>query len=255
MLEKHYTSDAITLKSYDLNDADKIVVMYSKEKGLIKSVAKGVKRPKSKLGSRLDLLMANSLQLSKGRSMDIICQAQTINNFKNIRDDILKLLISSYLSEIVANYGMENDPSSVEIYNILYDAIETISEAQTKIEILVVAIKFQLKIMYHIGIMPEFSSCLCCKKKLLNEKLYFSIEKGGIYCKECVTHIASFIEMPYKIRDFLISMLNSNFMEHNVYEEKVTEKVCLVCFNLLKKYITTYSTKKFKSVKILASIL
>ena len=119
MLDKHYTTDVITLKSYDLNDADKILVMYSKEKGLMRSVAKGIKRPKSKLGSRLDLLMANNLQLSRGRNMDTICQAQTINNFKDIREDISKLMISSYISAIVANYGMENDPSSNEVYELL----------------------------------------------------------------------------------------------------------------------------------------
>ena len=80
----NYVTEAINLKSYNLNDADKIIVMYSKDNGLIKGVAKGIKKPKSKLGARMDLLVANSLQLLKGRSMDTILQAQTVNNFNTI---------------------------------------------------------------------------------------------------------------------------------------------------------------------------
>lgn len=57
----NYITDAINLKSYNLNDADKIIVLYSKDKGLMRGVAKGSKKPKSKLGARMDLLVANNL--------------------------------------------------------------------------------------------------------------------------------------------------------------------------------------------------
>ena len=62
MNNKNYVTDAINLKSYNLNDADKIVLMYSKDNGLIKGVAKGVKKTKNKLGARMDLLNANSVK-------------------------------------------------------------------------------------------------------------------------------------------------------------------------------------------------
>ena len=75
----NFVTDAINLKSYNLSEADKIIVMYSKEKGLIRGVAKGVKKPKSKLGARMDLLVANKLMLYKGKNMDTICQAEALN--------------------------------------------------------------------------------------------------------------------------------------------------------------------------------
>ena len=123
----NYVTEAINLKSYNLNDADKIVVMYSKDNGLIKGVAKGIKRPKSKLGARMDLLVANSLQLLKGRSMDTIIQAQTLNNFRKTREDIDKLMFSSYISELVMNLGEGSEAISKDIYNLLYKALNKIS--------------------------------------------------------------------------------------------------------------------------------
>ena len=254
-MEKHYTTDAITLKSYDLNDADKIVVMYSKERGLVRSVAKGIKRPKSKLGSRLDLLMANNLQLMKGRNMDTICQVQTINHFKNIREDISKLMITSYLSEIVANFGMENDPSAEEVYNLLYNAMENVAKSETKTETLLTAIKFQLKIMHVTGILPELIYCLHCGEKLVDKPIHFSVERGGVFCKCCDSVSNQSIEIPYKLRDFLVSMFDTDFSETNEYETRATEKICTVCFNLLKNYISKHSTKQFKSEKLLANVL
>lgn len=57
MVMNNFVTDAINLKSYNLSEADKIIVMYSRDKGLIRGVAKGVKKPKSKLGARMDLLV------------------------------------------------------------------------------------------------------------------------------------------------------------------------------------------------------
>ena len=114
----NYVTEAINLKSYNLNDADKIMVMYSKENGLIKGVAKGIKKPKSKLGARMDLLVANTLQLLKGRSIDTIIQAQTVNTFRKTRDDIDKLVYSSYVSELVVNFGEGSENASKDIYEL-----------------------------------------------------------------------------------------------------------------------------------------
>ena len=116
---QQYQTNAINIHSYNLSENDKIIVMYSKDNGLIKGVAKGIKKPKSKLGARMDLLVANSLQLLKGRSMDTIIQAQTLNNFRKTREDIDKLMFSSYISELVMNLGEGSEGASKEIYEVV----------------------------------------------------------------------------------------------------------------------------------------
>ena len=100
------------------------MVMYSKENGLIKGVAKGCKKPKSKLGARMDMLVANTLMLCKGRNLDTICEAKALNTFKENRQDMDKLFYSMYVSEIVHNFGVEEDPCSAEIYDLFYKALD-----------------------------------------------------------------------------------------------------------------------------------
>ena len=146
-MQNSFVTDAINLKAYNLSESDKIIVMYSKDKGLIRGVAKGVKKPKSKLGARMDLLVANTLMLHKGKNLDTICQAEVLNTFNKTRQDIDKIFYSMYVTEVVNNFGLEEDPSSEVIYNLLYKALNTISSAQNKVEILIAVIKFQLKMM------------------------------------------------------------------------------------------------------------
>lgn len=255
MDKKNYITDAINLRSYDLSDADKIVLMYSKDRGLIKGVAKGVKRPKSKLGARMDSLIANTLMFAKGRNLDTICQAQSINTFKDSRQDIDKLMCSSYITEIVSNFGVEEDPCSKEVYDLLYKALDKISRSETKKDVLIATIKFQLKMMLISGFSLELDSCLCCGERVLNQDMYFSKEMGGIICEECNETFKIKTKMHYKIRDFLEAMLQFDFDYVSDYDAKATEKVCTVCFNLLKDYIQGHSSKKFKSDKILQEIL
>ena len=138
-----YTTQAINLKSYPLKESDKIIVMYSKDKGLIRGVAKGVKKPKSKLGARMDLLVANKLMLYKGKNLDRICQAEALNTFQKTRQNMDKIFYSMYITEVVNNFGVEDDPCAKEVYDILYKALEKISNASDNVEILISVIKFQ----------------------------------------------------------------------------------------------------------------
>ena len=255
-MQNNFVTDAINLKSYNLSEADKIIVMYSKDKGLIKGVAKGVKKPKSKLGARMDLLVANKLMLKKGRNLDTICQAEVLNTFNQTRQDLDKIFYSMYITEVISNFGIEGDPCSESIYQILYKALDFISKSDTKVEMLISVIKFQLKIMSEAGFSIEFEECLHCHSGVGEESMFFVPEMGGIICQGCAKHVHyNKKKMPYKLRDFFKAMVENDFGECSDYELKANEKVCEVAFNALKEYIRIKSPKKIKSTQVLDEII
>lgn len=254
-MQNNFVTDAINLKSYNLSESDKIIVMYSKDKGLIRGVAKGVKKPKSKLGARMDLLVANTLMLHKGKNLDTICQAEILNTFNKTRQDIDKIFYSMYITEIVTNFGLENDPASEEVYNLLYKALNTISTAENKVEILIAVIKFQLKMMIEAGFSIEFDTCLNCREAIEKETMYFVPNAGGVVCKNCEAKIHSIKkQMPHKLRDFFKQMAINDFDYTGEYEKKANEKVCTVTFQVLKEYIELKSPKRFKSTDVLQEL-
>ena len=250
----NFVTDAINLKAYNLSEADKIIVMYSKDKGLIRGVAKGVKKPKSKLGARMDLLVANKLMLYKGKNLDRICQAEALNTFHKTRQNMDKIFYSMYISEVVSNFGVEDDPCSNEVYDLLYKTLDKISNASDIIEIMIAVIKFQLKMMLISGLGLELDTCLCCGHNVKDENMFFSSQMGGILCAKCNEKYNIHNIMHYKLRDFLIYCLESDFDSKTDYDEKANEKVCSVCFELLKEYINVHSSKKFNSTNILQEI-
>ena len=105
------------------------------------------------------------------------------------------------------------------------------------------------------GISPELDTCLACGKRILDEDMYFSKERCGVFCSDCNSKYLINLKMHYKIRDFLTAMLQFDFNYDSDYDRKATDKVCVVCFNLLKDYISGHSDKKFKTDKVLAEVL
>ncbi len=250
-----FVTDAINLKSYNLSEADKIMVMYSRDKGLIRGVAKGVKKPKSKLGARMDLLVANKLMLHKGKNLDTISQAEALNTFNKTRQNMDKIFYSMYVSEVVNNFGVEDDPCSAVIFDLLYEVLNTIAQADSKVSILCAVLKFQLKMMRVSGFSLELDKCLCCGEPIEEENMYFSVRLGGVVCRKCNQNYGLQDVMHYKLRDFLSVLANSEFDVTTDYEQKATEKICCVCFELLKSYINSHSTKKFHSTDILQEVV
>ena len=249
---QNFTTNAINLKSYNLSETDRIIVMYSKDKGIIRGVAKGAKKTTSKLGGRMDMLVANQLMLRQGRNLDTICQAQAINTFKNTRNDLDKMVYSMYCAEIVNSFGVENDPNSEEIYELFYKTLDAISKSKDKTELLLAILKFQLKITHIAGYSLELETCACCGGEIDKENMYFSSENGGTICFECKKHSIKAVKLHYKIRDFLNTLLQLDFDAKTRYDELATERICEFCFELLKRHVEQFSPKKIKSAEILA---
>ena len=248
------TTDAINIKTYPLSENDNIVVMFSRDKGLIKGVAKGVKKPKSKLGARMQMLVANKLMLNEGKSLDVIKEAQAINPFNKLRYNLDKLNYSIYLSEIIGNFCRENTEEIPEvnknIYELFYKTLENISNANDSVQIVLSVIKFQLKFMREVGLGLELSHCLKCSSKIKDDA-YFSIENGGVTCKDCLDDYSRKIKINIKIIEFLNEILNCDINKPTKYDILVNEKVTTSCFNLLRKYIDIQTGRECKTVKVL----
>ena len=249
-----FTTDAINIKTYPLSENDNIVVMFSRDKGLIKGVAKGVKKPKSKLGARMQMLVANKLMLNEGKSLDVIKEAQAINPFNKLRYNLDKLNYSIYLSEIIGNFCRENTEEIPEvnknIYELFYKTLENISNANDSVQIVLSVIKFQLKFMREVGLGLELSHCLKCSSKIKDDA-YFSIENGGVTCKDCLDDYSRKIKINIKIIEFLNEILNCDINKPTKYDILVNEKVTTSCFNLLRKYIDIQTGRACKTVKVL----
>src|SRR5690348_4159775 len=105
MRQQHsYSTKAVILKRTDLGEADRIVTLMTANKGKMHAIAKGVRRPISKMGGHLDLLCHSQLQVAQGRNLDIITQAQGLENFLHLRVSQWHMTCGFYLAELVDRF-------------------------------------------------------------------------------------------------------------------------------------------------------
>lgn len=260
-MKKSFVTDAINLKNYPLSDNDSIVVMFSKTKGLMRAVAKGAKRPKSKLGARTQMFIANKMMLLQGKNLDTIAQAESINTFSKIRYDLDKLTYSMYLAELVNTFcsnEYNKDENYQEIYNLIFQAYEKIATAEKKEEVILASLKFQLKLMNILGWGLDFNNCSICQCKLefkQDESAFFSYAEGSFLCKECAKKSTSGIKIHNKIRLFLSEISKKDYSEATKYDKLVNLFVLEKCFGFVKKYIDNLTNKRTKVFEVLKEAL
>jgi DNA repair protein RecO (recombination protein O) len=207
-----FKAKAVVLKTHNLGEADKILRLYSQERGLIDSVAKGARKFKSKFGGRLELFNFIDCELSKGKSLDILTQAELVRNFRNISSDFNKFLFCQLISEIILKTHPLESESSQKTATLLFKLIyisfyEIDSTATGELYLLEkTAAFFIAKYLKITGYSPLIDSCCKCGVKIdsagnpafftnpenshafsINSEnsFAFSITLGGILCRSC----------------------------------------------------------------------
>ena len=117
-MSRTYKATGINLKSMPLGEADRLVTVLTREFGLIRVVAPGARKQNSKLGGRSGLFVVNELLVAKGRSLDKITQAETIESYPGLSKELSKLAASQYLAELVLCHALSEQPQE-ELYALL----------------------------------------------------------------------------------------------------------------------------------------
>lgn len=177
-----YKSKGVVLKSIKLGEADKIVSVFSLSRGKIRAVAKGIRKTKSKFGSRLEPFTYVDMLLYEGRELDIITQAEILISFKEIRADLEKLKYGSVMLELVDKIGQEREEAE-DIFSCLLSSLKALKGAKGRLPLLLGI--FELKLMSAAGFHPQIRQCAFCGRDIEKERPTFSFKYGGFLCTEC----------------------------------------------------------------------
>lgn len=177
-----YHALAITLRCRRLGEADRILALYSRERGPIEAVVKGVGKPKSKLTPVTQLFSCNRLLLAEGRSLDVVAQVQVVDPYYPLRTDVLKFAHCCYLVELVAK-STEPGQASPELFDLLRATLHEQTSA-SRPELLVRA--FESRVLALLGYAPATDACGTCGRELVGETLGYLPSAGQFYCGTCV---------------------------------------------------------------------
>ncbi len=173
-----YREKGVVLRSYKLGEADRIIVLLTQGRGKVRAVAKGVRRTKSKFGSRLEAASVVQLQLYEGRNLDIITQAERVESFSELRADFGRYGRAALLLEIVDSTIVEGE-SNPALFKMLTGALRELDRTGNNL----VVPAFVAKLLVLEGVQPRVDSCVSCGS---TENLAtIQIHEGGVLCSNC----------------------------------------------------------------------
>lgn len=176
-----YRERGVVLRTYRLGEADKIVSILTEGRGKVRAVAKGVRKTKSRFGGRLEPMTHVALQLYEGRELDTITQAETIETFRAVREDLSRLARAGALLEVVDQIGREGE-SNGPLYRMLLGALRALSADDSA---LLVA-GFYWKLLSQEGFHPLLEVCASCGADGRDVALVaFDLAEGGALCGSC----------------------------------------------------------------------
>lgn len=189
-MSRTYKATGINLKSMPLGETDRLLTILTREFGLIQAVAPGARKHHSKLGGRSELFVVNELLIANGRSLDKITQAETVETYPKLGDNLLKLTASQYLAELVLCHAL-SEQSQEELFCLLTEHLRRIEQIpKMTVNRSLIVLAYLAHAVFHTlalaGIAPQVRLCCLTQQPLTPDlqtpewRVGFSNAAGGI---------------------------------------------------------------------------
>jgi DNA repair protein RecO (recombination protein O) len=175
-------TEAVVLRSLRYGEADRILHLYTPQRGRVSAIAKGVRRTRSRFGGRLEPFFRSRLLLHEGRSeLLTVTGAETVEAHARLRTDASALDVAARACEAVARLFETEEPHP-EVFNLLCNELGVLDGDVTRATA-VNLLAFRLKLLLAAGIAPQLGACVNCGAR---EHLSgFSPAAGGVVCGAC----------------------------------------------------------------------
>ncbi len=180
-----FTTEALVIGSMRYGEADRIVTLYTRDRGRLSAIAKGVRRVKSKTGGRLEpfTLVRASFHTGRG-SLYTVAGVETLRTFQAVRDQLFRMEEGARLLSAVRRL-FPGEEASVPAFNLLVRGIAQLSESFDQAAASNVVLATRLKLLVLLGYAPEMNHCAACGAE--STFCAFSPALGGVLCEACWT--------------------------------------------------------------------
>jgi len=247
--DRLYETNAIVLARQDLGEADRIFILYTPGRGKLSAIAKGVRRPKSRMGPHLDYFSEVSLSLAKGRDLDVVTHASTVNAHTNLRSDMDAYGNAAHFAELVRHLTKDRQENR-NVYDLLSSSLALLNDGLTPWP---VARHFELVLLGLLGFRPELFRCLNCLKTLEPDANAFSSQLGGLLCPNCRAVDPSSVVLSLDAQKFIRLLSRSGLSA--VIGIALTDSMMREIGSVFGGHLRFVAERDFASLGVLTSML
>ena len=174
--------DAVVLRHSDYGEADRLLTVFTRQMGKLRVIAKGARKIASRKAGHIEPFTHVRLQLAKGKDMFLVTQADTVDAYLPLRDDLTLTGQAAYALELLDRFSYEEQTESPSTFKLL---TETLARLTSPADAWVVIRYYEMRLLDHVGFRPQLFECANCGRAIQAEDQYFSFTAGGVICPRC----------------------------------------------------------------------
>ena len=244
---RNYQTEALIIRKTRLGEADRILTLYTPQLGKIQAVAKGVRRPRSKMSGHLELLTHSLISLARGRNIDTVTNTRTITGFLPLKSDLWRGACALYTAELVDKFTadhVENQP----LFHLLLDT--WLELCRTDNHELVLR-SFELHLLKAVGYRPELGHCVSCGAALKAVGNWFGLMAGGVLCPGCSPKHSLRYPVSPQALSVLRTLQNDEAVTH---QPGINPALARELEALMSRYLEHLLEREIKSARWLGSL-
>lgn len=239
------STDGLVIRVTDTGENDRCITVLTKDYGIVRAFANGAKRVKSRSQSATQLLSFSHFSFYKSKESYIIDDAQSIDVFFKLREDIERLSLAQYFCELAGELAPEMDEAD-DYLRLMLNSLHFL--ANTARPPLLLKAVTELRLLCLAGYMPDLTACSDCGK-FDDDYMIFDKENGRLFCSECGVGGAP------------VSMGVVTAMRHICFAEPVKlyaftlpDTSLQALSQITESYLLTHIQRKFKTLDFYKSL-
>jgi DNA repair protein RecO (recombination protein O) len=179
---RSFRVEAVVLRHADWGEADRLLTLYTRERGKVRAIAKGARKIRSRKAGHLEPFTRVTLQLARGHDLFIVTQADTVEAYLPIHENLIKTSHAAYVVELLDRFTYEDNSENYSIFRLLTEALSRLEkEADPWLAIRY----YEVRLLDLLGYRPHLFECANCGREIKAENQFFSAAQGGVLCPVC----------------------------------------------------------------------
>ena len=185
---RQFRTQAIILSRHDFGESDRLLTLFTPAHGKIRAIAKGARKSSAKVSGHVELFARSDCLIHRGRNLDILTQAELIEPYLGLREDLGRGAYANYVAELLDRFTADEEEAGGDLFLLLHQTLERIADAADP---QLAARFFELQMLDLVGFRPELQECVVSRAELQPERQFFCHEEGGVVSRAAAPQVAS----------------------------------------------------------------
>lgn len=244
--QRSFRVEAIVLKHSEYGEADRMLNLYTRERGKIRAQVKGARKLRSRKAGHVEPFSRVTLQLATTRNWYLVTQAEAIDTCSDLRKDLQLIAQAAYVAELLDKFTYDEGQENELLYPLLMHTYQRLNQG---LDAFLTVRFYEIHLLDLLGFRPELEKCVVSEQTILPEDQYFSASLGGVVSPAIGKTLAGATPVSMQALKYMRFIQRSRF--ENILVAQVQPSIRQEIETLMQHYITFQLERSLNSPRFL----